>query len=322
MRKRSDTGSVQQQSASKAEDMFPPQSVKAEARPRKPMDATKSPLPSRVSFQDGMYFIQCPIDSCRLIQSWDTLDYNLVIDDFGDERATFHCFRCQKNLDPDCQISEWEKNKRGGDEKELLKKAEELIAAQKAYNDAERAAIVEEEPIAKKETLIQPQKCITCGKELTKTNVGIFWPCGHTPGFDKVETDSLEYAKAMEEDATELRVAQNTPPTRFTNRVNDNGEPAVRSTVKKSQSRIEATANESRTVSVTCPEMVFTPRQYCTFRIGPYTATQNVPEGGSVAEITRDLLAELRLIQAEEFKVVLKQYKVMVDEMVALYGRH
>jgi len=273
-----------------------------------------------------------------LDQSWDTLDYKVAIDEFGDERATFHCFRCGGNLDPDCQISEWERARRVEDKATTYAKEErEAISEEtegRGDNDAQKAfeaSIVGK--LANSATVLPLTRCITCGKELTVTNAGLFWPCGHTPGFDTVSTDSPEYAKAMEEEATELHVAQNTPTTRFT-------EPdrVVKFNIKqefKEEKPIGTTLDqmfasgkktivmgpkEVQTISVTCPEMVFTPRQYCTFRIGPYTATRTVPDGTPVGLVAHALLMELREVQAEEFKVVLKQYKAMVDEMVALYG--
>lgn len=319
MRKRSETAVAPQAVDTKTVDMFPPQPPKVAGVPRRPQDTTK-PFPPRLSFKDGMHFVKCPVASCTLDQSWDTLDYKVAIDEFGDERATFHCFRCGGDLDPDCQISEWERARRVEDKATAYAKEEREAIAEEtegrggdAAQEAFEASTVGK--LANSATVLPLTRCITCGKELTVTNAGLFWPCGHTPGFDQAPAEKTPEQRAAI--GTEIN-------QKFNIKQEFKVEPQHGTTLDQmfasAKKTIVAEPKEVQTISVTCPEMVFTPRQYCTFRIGPYTATRTVPDGTPVGLVAHALLMELREVQAEEFKVVLKQYKAMVDEMVALYG--
>lgn len=54
-----------------------------------------------------------------------------------------------------------------------------------------------------------------------------------------------------------------------------------------------------QTVTVTAAEEVFTPRQYHTYKVGPFTATAYIYEGETVAQATRRVLAQLEQVFAE-----------------------
>lgn len=62
---------------------------------------------------------------------------------------------------------------------------------------------------------------------------------------------------------------------------------------------LSAKAPTGQTVTVTAGEEIFTPRQYHTYKVGPFTASAYVLEGETIAQATRRVLAQLEQVFVE-----------------------
>lgn len=62
---------------------------------------------------------------------------------------------------------------------------------------------------------------------------------------------------------------------------------------------LTAKAPTGQMVTVTAAEEIFTPRQYHTYKVGPFTASAYVLEGETIAQATRRVLEQLEQVFAE-----------------------
>jgi hypothetical protein len=269
-------------------------------------DIGKDGFPARVDMQDGMVFVQCP-PPCGLRQSWDTLTAN------GPDKEVLRCMRCDANVDPDGVIEAWHAQ-RGSSKapKTVASTAPPEVAPEKVHDTAPKA----QGEVAQGPRVIVPpadkhaglQKCPECGVALTKTNTGTFWPCGH-------DASPLELGVAAAFGKQGANTGRVIPGDELR---------GTRSAEAAAPSKVTgvdlADGPDEFHVVVVCSELVFTPRQYCTFRVGPFTASAQVRKGDDAEAVVRGLTHRLNKIRGEEFEKCLVQYKAMLDEMTALYG--
>lgn len=292
MRKRSDAGAVLSPAADRTIDMFP----KQEAKPALITKTDDMELPERVSIDRGIPYIQC--QGCSLIQSFGTAAGKEKIDDFGDKQIKFECISCFIDIDPDRTIDQWCHDTR-------YKPITKADIPQKVEASKPVSPVFVPEPAKAK----KPEPlghCDTCGKEITKTNIGFFYACGHDPR-PKEEQIPARVEPVKQEPKVEKPVIPQIPKLA----------PMV---TESQRSGVTITKLEG-TVTVTLGKMTFTPKSYNTFEVGPFSASISLGafDGDQVADAIEALIGRLYDLQEEEFRRVAKRFKSMLAELHELY---
>lgn len=131
-------------------------------------------------------------------------------------------------------------------------------------------------------------RCGTCQTKLTKTAVGIFYPCGHDTR--KSATEPVLPTQPQPEVAQTEVLKQHYPDNRV-------GEIPKESHVHRDKELFAQTtvpaSDVGEEVTVTYGEQVFSPVQYNSFRVGPMTTTTRVRPGETRADAARRAFDEL-----------------------------
>lgn len=94
----------------------------------------------------------------------------------------------------------------------------------------------------------------------------------------------------------------------FINEATANGERQARKREKQELAanggvgpNVFGSGDEGEEVTVTIGESAYSPRQYNSFRVGPFTSTTRVRQGETRNDAARRVLAQLQVLETEEF---------------------
>lgn len=148
--------------------------------------------------------------------------------------------------------------------------------------------------IADAKPSVEAPKCETCGKPLTVTSIGLFYPCGHTKPKDEEPKaasadDFVEKTTApvthMFEKAVRPKEPAGPPPKPFA---------PVRETVDGSVYRDLPGGPKARKLRVVWGEELYAPIQYNNFKVGPFEMEVEVPDGADPEAVYKEAMAFLR----------------------------
>lgn len=140
--------------------------------------------------------------------------------------------------------------------------------------------------------------------ELASTN-GSHYTEPHPPS-------SSEEAHQMAEAEVALEARKKEIAARRTDHAHSQSDTTVRNVANV------APASTSETISVTWGEELFTPVQFCSFRVGPFSASTTLRAGESREQAADRLMRELERIAAKERELKTRVYK---DSLGPIIGK-
>lgn len=124
-------------------------------------------------------------------------------------------------------------------------------------------------------------------------------------------SDYIEH-ETKENGSVEVHVAENTPKNR------EVIERAVAAISKPAP--VVNVASAPETVTVTWGEELFTPVQFCSFRVGPYSAATTLRPGESREQAADRLMRELERIAAKERDIKIRVYREGLEKVIPRKG--
>lgn len=258
--------------------------------PVTPQPVETSPgLPPRVTVNGQLWFITCPNPTCKLQQTKESAV------DGG------RCVRCQAVLDPDAKILEWEQ-RTGAPGVVPLPNAAPGKAQGSPLEAAPKATPIEPPP-ASSERKAGGQKCAVCGKALTETALGPFYPCGH-------DFDAKKQAEAPQpvqptpvpppptHSVAIPPIAPSSPIPPIPSILPPERDTRPETPTAKREAQARETVGDRLTM--TFGEELFTPVPFNSFRVGPFTLETTL-QPGETAQQAHARLVELHagVVEAE-----------------------
>ena len=248
-------------------------------KPRPPPEPSIEPTDARASVEEprfhqerGIKYVKC---DCGLKQSFQSAK--------GKDPTQLECIKCRKALGS-------------------------LAAAEAALGNISVPVVVKPGDVPM--SVVEFEKCKTCGALITESAVGKFWPCGHSPRVMEAAAKADADTKALEEAKKAAPNAFLDAPTKDAERAADiYKNPVTGREVKvtlpadaMSQRDVITRAPKLGVTTVSVGEMAFTPISFNTFKVGPFSAT--VGEG----ETPEEVMAALKAISDRAHEEALAQY--------------
>jgi hypothetical protein len=229
-----------------------------------PTQTSPDELPPGCDVQDNVFFVKCP--DCGM--------HGGSLMHKRNETGRLCCFRCGKPFDErltpefvDAAREHWRATHRNGAQASPSKAAPKVEPESKVVP-----------PNPERTGKVGIEVCEKCGDRVTVTALGKFYPCGHTPGPSKIDA--------------------NPEPPRATPKREP--APAQSTHVHVHPDHVPGLLGER--VTVVYGRELFSPKQFNTFEIGPFTYEVTVRTGETLESAMARGYEELRKFAAIEFK--------------------
>lgn len=128
-------------------------------------------------------------------------------------------------------------------------------------------------------------KCETCGADLTQTTLGIFYPCGHD------RRTEAQREQMVEQHAPQATV---TPIRRVAKPKQEEAPAPNHPSFSATPMATAGNHNVGQEITVVWGEETYTPTQFHSFRVGPFTAIGHVAPGETYGAAMARVMSDLR----------------------------